>query len=262
MKVLFKPIVVCVMALSIFSCQELVTCESIEQSEMTMLFDISDPDLYEDIVEDLNGNLPHFMQLTKFASINECEQATLSIGNLSAKDELVTRTNSILIDQKGLSGAEIRKRANPTPVMELMKTAIKEYTELSNDEEYTSSTNILVSLVKSITSFDEEADNTLLIFSDMVINNTSENINFYRKIPEKSNTTITNLVDKNLLATLQEKLDNGLRVNIIVVLKNEPNNKVKKREVKEFWVDAFSVLELENVQFIDNLSNKIVWESK
>jgi hypothetical protein len=173
---------------------------------------------------------------------------------------LVTRTSSIVVDQKGLSGTEIRKRANPTPVMDLMKKAINEYTELSKNEEYTSSTNILVNLVKSIASFEDDADNTLLIFSDMVINNKAENINFYRAIPGKSNAIINNLVDKSLLATLQEKIDNGLRLNVIVVLKNEPNNKVKKRNVKEFWIDVFNVLELENVQFIDNLSNKIVWD--
>ncbi len=260
MKIFVKPLMACVIAFSIFSCQELVTCNEIDKTDMTMLFDISDSDLYQDIVDDLNSNLPHFMKQTKFANIGECEQASLSIGNLSAKDELVTRTSSIVVDQKGLSGTEIRKRANPIPLMDLMKKAINEYTELSKDEEYTSSTNILVNLVKSIASFEDDADNTLLIFSDMVINNKAENINFYRAIPEKSNATINNLVDKSLLATLQEKIDNGLRLNVIVVLKNEPNNKVKKRNVKEFWIDVFNVLELENVQFIDNLSNKIVWD--
>ena len=262
MKMSIKAIMTCVIAFSTFSCQELVICKEIELTNVSMLFDISDPDLYKDIVEDLNSNLSHFMKQTKFANIEECEQATLTIGNLSAKDEFVTRTRAIVIDQKGLSGAEIRKRANPTPVMELMKSTIKEYTEFSKNKEYTSSTTILVNLLKCLTSFDEEADNSLLIFSDMVINNKAENINFYREIPEKSNTTIITLADKVLLDELHEKMNNGLRVNVIVVLKSEPHHKVKKRDIKEFWIDAFKVLGLENVQFIDNLSNKIVWETK
>lgn len=256
MKKLFFAIA---MLTALSSCNEIGKCTDINQSVMTMLFDVSDEELYAEIQEDINANFAVFMKQTQFASLGECKEAEMVLGTLSAKDELKLRKATIGITQKGLSGQEKRNQANPAKVVQLIKGSLAEYAELSKSSTYNSSTNILQTTVKSIVAVDESKQQTLVIFSDMVANNKIEGINFYRSIPKDVGGTIRKLVDSELLNQLESKVSNGLEVNLIIVLKNEPNNKVKKKDVKEFWSNSYSHLGLEQVQFIDNLSNNIVW---
>lgn len=247
--------------LSLTSCENLTTCEEVEKSEMVMLFDISDEELFAEINEDITTNFSHFMSQTKFANVQECQVAKLSVGNLSAKDELKMKSASVGITEKGLSGHEMRKRGNPTPVVQLVKESLLNYTEMSQDATYNSSTNILGTMVKSIVGLDTESENTLVLFTDGVIFNKVEDVNFYKSIPTDVNSTIRKLIDPFLLKNLEDKLTEGLEINIIVVLKDEQGGKVKKRDVKTFWSHAFKALNIDDVQYIDNLSNKIQWEN-
>jgi hypothetical protein len=247
------------MLTALSSCNEMGKCTDIDQSVMTMLFDVSDEQLFTEIEGDLKANFAQFMKQTKFATIGECEEAELVLGTLSAKDELEIRKATVGLTQKGLSGQEKRNQANPAKVVQLIKSSLAEYAELSKLPTYNSSTNILQTTVKSIVAVDESTQQTLVIFSDMVANNKIEGINFYRSVPKDVGGTVRKLVDSELLNQLESKVSNGLEVNLIVVLKNEPNNKIKKKDVKEFWSKCFSHLGLEQVQFIDNLSNNIEW---
>jgi len=247
------------MLTALSSCNEMGKCTDIDQSVMTMLFDVSDEELFAEIEDDLNANFALFMKQTQFANLRECQEVEMVLGTLSAKDELKIRKATVGITQKGLSGQEKRNQANPAKVVQLIKSSLTEYAELSKSSTYNSSTNILQTTVKSIVAVDESKPQTLVVFSDMVANNKIEGINFYRSIPKDVGGTVRKLVDSELLNQLESKISNGLELNLIVVLKNEPNNKVKKKEVKEFWSKCFSHLGLEQVQFIDNLSNNIVW---
>lgn len=241
------------------SCNEIGKCKDIDQFVMTMLFDVSDEQLFSEIEEDLNSNFPIFMKQTKFATIDECEETELVLGTLSAKDELKIRKATIGITQKGLSGQEKRKKTNPAKVVRLIKTGLSEYAELSKSSNYNSSTNILQTCIKSIVAVDESKQHSLVVFSDMVINNKIEKVNFYRSIPKDIESTVRKLVDTELLNQLESRISDGLELNLIVVLKNEPKGKVKKKQVKEFWSNTFNYLGIK-VQFIDNLTNKISWE--
>jgi hypothetical protein len=107
---------------------------------------------------------------------------------------------------------------------------------------------------------DDYSENTLLLFSDMIINNKTENVNFYREIPKDVGGTIRKLIDPILLNNFKDKIASGMEIKVIVVHKNEPNNKVNKKDVKAFFIKCFQEMEITDIQFIDNLTNKILWD--
>jgi|SaaInlStandDraft_3_1057020.scaffolds.fasta_scaffold20178_2 hypothetical protein len=259
-KIAVTRLIISSMAMIIFtSCQNLITCREINKYDMTILLDISDELLFDEINHDLVSNFQTFMAQTKFANIQECQEVKMNLGYLSGKDELNLRSVSIGINQKGLSGREKRNRSNPIPVVNLIKRTLKDYSDMSMDEEYNSSTNIVQTTLKTIVGMETDVENTLLIFSDMVINNKTENVNFYRFIPTNAGESIRKLIDITLLGELQKKLEEGLEVKVIIILKNEVGKKVKKKNVKDFWNDFFKILQLDDIQFIDNCSNHIKW---
>ena len=242
------------------SCSEFMNCKNMNKQEVLFLFDISDAKLYTETCSDLKDNLIKFYENAPFRKLKECESLTFTIGNLSAKDELSTTSSSISIDQKGISGNEIKKRGNPRILLKALSDRTQQYKTLSENKEYNASTNICQTLLKSIVNLGDEGNNTILIFSDMVVNNKLERVSFYSKVPSDISGTIEKLVDPLLISSVKERLDSGLDLRIIVVLKNEPQGKVKKKEIKAFWKNAFDNLGLKDVQFIDNLSNKIQWD--
>jgi len=259
-KLIYQTIWVTILFTGLSSCGELTTCQELSSSETTMLLDVSDEKLFAEILNDFEQNLPHFMSKTPFAQLNECEKATLTIGNFSGKEELSKRSKTISIEQKGLSGAEKRKRGNPGGVMKMLKNSLDNYQEMSKDPSYNSATNITQTLVKAILEMNVEAENTLLLFSDMVINNKTESVNFYKTIPSELQSTMDKLIDDVLWDRLKSKTEEGLNVKVVIVLKSEPKNKVSKKAVKSFWIKALGHIGLTDVQVIDNLSNSIVWD--
>lgn len=255
-----KLISMLILLILINSCKNFSECETIEKSELALLIDISDAELYTEIKNDMVDNFSKFMGESPFGNIKACKSLEVTVGNLSGKDELSIQSATIGIDRKGLSGNDQRMLSNPAPIVNLIKTSLDKYTELSSDEKYNSSTNILQTVIKSIIGMGDDSDNTLLISSDMVINSKIAEVNFYKTVPKDAGATIQKLIDPALLQNFKDKIESGIQLKIVVNHKNDPLGKVNKMAVKEFWINCFQALDIENVQFIDNLTNTIQWD--
>lgn len=257
-KLIILSVIIALM-IGISSCKNLTTCQKIENSDLIMLVDISDENLFNEIKEDILNNLPVFMQESKLGMVDECQTFRMSIGNLSGQDVLNLQSAKIGIEKKGLSGNEKKRLSNPQAIKNLINKSLNEYDTKSKDLKFNSSTNILQTVVKSIIGMDENSDNTLVIFTDLVENNKSSNVNFYKSVPKEDeiDIIIEKLVDPILLNGFKNKIDEGTEVKIVVVQKAEPNGKVNKRDLKVFWEKCFISLGIEDVKFIDNLTNKI-----
>ena len=247
------------------SCQSIGKCEEIQKGDTTILIDISDNELFQEIRSDIKTNFPEFMRMNSFEEIfiksEECKQLKLSIGALSAKDELSIAHTSVGTNKRGLSRKERRKQNSSEPIIQLVKETLDNYSEMSEDDNYNSSTNILNTILKAIVSMDVEAQNTLFVFSDMIINNKKEGVNFYKSIANNVKPTLQKLIDPNLLQGYKNQMEEGLELKIVVVLKEEQRGKIKTKDVKAFWIAAFNTIGLNDVQFIDNLSNRVIlWE--
>lgn len=242
--------------ISISSCSSLVECDSIKERHAFILMDVSDKTLFAEIEHDLNSNFPGFMQRTGLGEISPCECFTFSFAHFGGQETLKIASKSIAINRKGLSREEERRLSNPTPLVQLMKSKLDEYNELTNDRTIVSSTNIANVLVKSINQAEPESDNIFLLFTDGVEN--SRNLNLYKEKPDAEDLSflMQHVIEPTELERFQQLKDQGLKAEIIMVLKAEPKNKVDRRYVKSFWMNFFDQLELP-YQFIDNLSNQV-----
>ncbi len=250
-----------ILMLSTIGCNNLKpNCNKVIKKEMILLMDVSDESLFTEIKNDVSENFSMFMKDAPFGKINDCETFKMSIGNLSGLDELNIKSAKIGIVKKGMSGKDKQKYSNPTPLIRLLKNSLSDYSAMSTDIKYNNSTNILQTTIKAIVGMGDDSENTLLIFSDMIINNKTEKVNFYREIPKDVGGIIRKLIDPVLLNKFKEKIASGMELKVIVVHKNEPKNKVNKKKVKAFWVKCFKDLEIGNVQFKDNLTNNILWD--
>lgn len=236
------------------------SCDEIEENNLTMLIDISDEKLYKEIEADITSNFPAFMNDAPFGKIEECEVFKMTIGNFSGVDELHISESQIGITKRGLSATDKRRLSNSRPLINLLYTSLEKFNEQSKNTKYNNATNLTQTIVKAIVGMSEEAQNTLLISSDMIINNKTEKINFYKNIPKDAGATLRNIIDPELLDKFKTKVDSGIELKVIIIHKNEPKKKVNKKEVKAFWVKCFEELEIEDIQFIDNLTNKILWD--
>lgn len=259
MKTIKRIIIILIFSAAVNSgCTHMTQCESIDRSHLYLIMDISDNRLFQEIERDLLNNFPRFMQATKLAEIDVCEEFTLSVAHLSGKEALELSSERIGIDQKGLSKKEERRRSNPAPLANLLKFKVSEFKELSQRADMTSGSNIANTIFKTLIQCDFECSNTILIFSDMVENNTE--INFYRGIPHKENVSneIFKVADPILVKTYKDLKAGGLDAKIIIVLKPEPSGKIKLREIRAFWQQFFKELAMEEqVVFIDNLTNPV-----
>lgn len=256
---LIKLVVIVAAVNLLISCERLTTCQSISHAELTMLIDISDEHLFNEIQEDIKNNLPVFFQQSSLGDVGECQTFQMTIGNLSGQDVLNMESAKIGIEKKGLSGNQKKRLSNPQIVKNLIIKSLNDFSIKSKDQKYNSSTNILQTVVKSILSMEDNAENVLIIFSDLVENNVSSKVNFYQGIPSEDeiDLIIEKLVDPILLNELKNRMDEMYDVKIIIVQKAEPNGKVNKRDLKIFWEKSFKSLGIDNVKFIDNLTNKI-----
>lgn len=238
-------------------CSSLTECDNIKQSEAIILIDVSDPLLFNEIEKDITQNFPGFMQRTRMGSINPCQRFTLSFAHLSSKDALELSSESISISRKGLSRKEEKKQANPAPLVRLLKQKIDDFRLLTNNSNMTSGSNIANVLFKTIIQTNPDANNVILLFSDMVENN---QVNFYKKIPDEKDIplVIEKMIEPTVLQKFKSIQERGLETKIIIVLKPEPSGKTSLREIKKFWTTLFSELNLDGqVQFIDNLTNAV-----
>lgn len=250
-----------ILTMSVIGCDNLsTTCDEINQKEFVMLLDVSDKNLFAEIKNDIKTNFSFFMKESPFEKAKECETLKMSIGHLSAVDELSIKSAEIGIIKKGLSGIDKNRLSSPAPLINLLKNSLEKYTEMSLDLKYNNSTNILQTVVKAIIGMGDDSDNTLLISSDFIINNKTEKVNFYKNIPNDVGGTLRKLIDPDLLSKYKEKIASGMELKVIVIHKTEINNRVNKKIVKVFWMKCFQELEITDVQFIDNLTNKIIWD--
>ncbi len=244
---------------TVFGCNSLTQCESIECREAIMLIDVSDHRLFNEIQDDIKQNLPGFMQRTGLSSIDPCQKFTMSFAHLSGKEALEIKSASISISKKGQSRNAEKAQSNPQPIVTLLQKTLTEYQALSNDQEMTSRSNIANTLFKTIIhTKDDVSDQVIMLFSDMVENN--HLINFYKKVPREEDVddAIGKMIDPTILEKFYAKQEEGIITQIIIVLKPEPSGKVPLRDVKIFWTALFKKLKLdEQVQFIDNLTNPV-----
>lgn len=237
------------------------TCEDMQEYELATIIDVSDKDLYKEIQEDIIANFPVFMKNAPFGNLQECETFKMSIANFSGRDELSIKSTKMGIAKKGLSSTERRRLSNPKPLIDLLKSSLKEYEQMSLDDKFTNSTNITQTILKTVIGMSDESESTLLISSDMIVNNKAEEVNFYKNVPIDVGENLRKLVEPSLLQQFNEKLESGLDLKVIVVHKNEPKNKVNKKNVKAFWIKAFEELNIKDYLFIDNLTNKVTsWD--
>lgn len=243
-------------AVAIWSCASLIDCEEIRERHAFILMDVSDKALFRDIENDLKSNFPGFMQRTGLGNIAPCECFTFSFAHFGGKETLKIASRSIAINRKGLSRDEERRLANPTPLVQLMRTKIDEYNKLTDDREIISNTNIANVLIKTINQAEPSADNIFLLFTDGVEN--SQHLNLYRDKPanHELGSLLTRMIEPAELEKFRLLRDRGLQAEIVMVLKSEPTKKVDRRYIKTFWINIFEQLQLP-YQFVDNLSNQV-----
>ena len=246
----------CTIMLALPSCNSLIECESITLRQATFLMDVSDKKLFTDIENDLNANFPTFMQKSGLGNISPCESFTLAFAQLSSKEELDIVSATINISRKGLSKKEEQAQANPVPLVNLMKQQISGYKLLTDDPQLTSGSNICNVLLKAINQSNPDAENYFFLFSDMVENNLQ--VNFYKKVPDKKDARliIEKMIEPSVLEKFRQLQKSGMQVKVIVVMKAEPTGKTNQRLVKDFWIEVFKELKIDEV-FVDNLSNNI-----
>lgn len=238
------------------SCNSLIECDNITHRQATLLVDVSDKKLFDEIENDLTKNFPVFMQKTGLGNISPCESFTLSMVQISSDEELEVASASISISRKGQSKRKEKEESSPLLLVRLLKQKIIDYKQLVINPEVTTGTNICNVLLKSIIQTSPEAQNYFIVFSDMVENN--DQLNLYRKIPDKTMIpqVLKNVIEPIVMNEFQERQRFGVQDKVIIVMKEEPNGKTNKRIVKDFWIEVFKELKLE-VLFIDNLTNNL-----
>lgn len=257
-----SKITICLLIMAMLSvlngCGSFSECREMQQKEVLILLDVSDPRLFKEIQEDLMANFGGFMSGTDFGSIDNCQCLNLSVAYLGGREALEMASASISITRKGLSRTEQKELANPAPLVKLIRSKMEEFEKLSQTPEMTEESYIATVVIKSIVHLNHDAESMILVFSDMVENN--QTINFYRQIPpagEISSVT-EKMIDPVLLKQFRDRMVEGMDTRIIIVQKPEPADKTQLREVKEFWAAFLKELKLDGqVQFIDNLSNPV-----
>ncbi len=231
-------------------------CDRIEKRELILLFDLTDPALFNDIKLDINENFGDFMNRTGLAEINACEEFRLGIAPITSSDYLNIQFSSISVPRRNLSRNAEQHLANPKPLVDFLNHKIEEFSSMSNDPKITAMSVIANVFIKALINSDHEAESTIIFFSDLVEN--SGQVNFYRRIPASSEipVIISRMVEPSELRKLEAIQRQGLTANVVVVHKPEPSGKPETRAVKQFWIDLFDHLKIP-VQFIDNLTNKI-----
>ena len=250
-------IVITITLLPSCSCSSLIECESISQRQLTMLVDVSDSILFNGIDKDIQTNFPVFMQKSKLGNVSPCQSFTLSFAHLSSQEALELSSETIKITRKRQSQKEENKEANPAPLIKLLTQKMDDdYRLLSKQPEMTTGSNIANVLLKAINQSNPDAENVIILFSDMVENNAQ--LNLYKKIPDKKDIpqVMEKLIEPSVMEKFKQLQQEGLQIKIVLVLKPEPAGKANQRNIKIFWTEVFKALKL-NVQIVDNLSNQI-----
>ncbi len=250
-----KAGIVIILSLLIVGC-DISECEKVKSSEVSFLIDISDPSLFEEARNDIKTNLPKFMSKLGLESIEECHQLTVSIAPLSARDELRISTETIGVNQKGLSRKQVKAMGNPKPIIQMISKSLNEYEGLKDLKDYNSGSSIGNQILKAMMNMKASGNSTLVIISDLIINDGK--FSLYKKIPNDIDTEIIESVfDPRLLEEYLEdySIESAPSIVLVQLQAIEGHMKTKRGEIATFWKSLLVEGLEQNVTIVDNLSN-------
>ncbi|MEJ2004750.1 MAG: hypothetical protein P8X57_07260 [Cyclobacteriaceae bacterium] len=255
MNLIIRSILILILLLS--GCNKLIECDNIVSREAVMIIDVTDQQLFNEIKADLSSNLPLFMKRTGLAEISPCEQFTLTLVPITSNEGLMSKSETIAITRKGQSYRTEQQQASPAPLVNLIRTELTSFSAMTEDADLTSGSNIANVILKALTHSTPGNGTTLIIFSDMIENN--QYLNMYRHVPDSSEMVhvIETLIDPIVLKNFKARQAEGLETEVLIVFKENQLDKVKTstRDIRSFWSALMGELGIQNVQFLDNLSN-------
>lgn len=231
-------------------------CKNVKSSEVTFLIDISDPRLFEEASDDIKNNLPSFMSKLGLASMEECHQLTVSIAPLSARDELRISTETIGVNQKGLSKKQVKEMSSPRPIIQMISKSLNEYEDLKDLKDYNSGSSIGNQILKAMMQMKASGQSTLVIISDLISND--ERFSLYKNIPDEITTeVIESVFDPRLLEEFLEDYAYETAPSIMLVQLQavESHMKAKRGDIATFWKAVLEEGLEQDVTIMDNLSN-------
>lgn len=231
-------------------------CESVKSSEVTFLIDISDPRLFEEASDDIKANLSRFMSGLGLSEMKECHQLTVNIAPLSARDELRISSQTIGVDQQGLSRKQVREKSSPRPIIQMISRSLNEYDGLKELDDYNSGSSIGNQILKAMLKMNGSGQSTLVIISDLISND--GRFSLYKGIPDEVSTEVMERVfDPRLLEEFSQTYAPGDAPAIVLVQLQAVENSMKARrgDLATFWKTVLVEGLGQDVTIMDNLSN-------
>ena len=250
-----KLIVIVLCSFMIASC-DVMECEKVQSSEVTFLIDISDPRLFEEASDDIKSNLSRFMSKLGLNSMGECHQLTVNIAPLSARDELKMSTQTVGVNQQGLSRKKVKEMSNPRPIVQMISRSLNEYEGLKELDDYNSGSSIGNQILKAALQMKESGQSTLVIISDLISND--ERFSLYKRIPTQIDTEVMESVfDARLLEEFSQTYAVGEAPAIVLVQLQavESHMRAKRGDLAAFWKTVLGEGLEQDVTIVDNLSN-------
>ncbi len=241
--------------LIITSC-DVMECENVKSSEVTFLIDISDPRLFEEASDDIKSNLSRFMSKLGLTSMGECHQLTVNIAPLSARDELKMSSETIGVDQQGLSRKKVKEMSNPRPIIQMISRSLNEYDGLKELDDYNSGSSIGNQILKAMLQMSGSGQSTLVIISDLISND--ERFSLYKSIPRAVDAEVLEAVfDTRLLEEFSQTYAEGEAPAIVLVQLQavESHMKARRGDLATFWKTILAEGLDQDVTIVDNLSN-------
>ena len=235
---------------------DVMECESVKSNEVTFLIDISDPKLFDEAREDIRSNLSKFMTNLGLSAVDECHQLTVNIAPLSARDELKMSSETIGVNQQGLSRKQVREMSNPRPIIQMISKSLDEYDGLKELDDYNSGSSIGNQILKAMLQMKGSGQSTLVIISDLISND--ERFSLYKRIPSEIDTEVMESVfDARLLDEFSSTYATSEAPAIVLVQLQavESHMKAKRGQLAAFWEAVLGEGLDQNVSIVDNLSH-------
>lgn len=221
---------------------------------LTILVDATDTTVYNSIYQDFNTNLDAFFKQTGLADLEKGALLTVKIAPIDASGELTLNQVSLGVPKNSdLSGRERELACDPQVILKMLVDEFDHYKTIAQNQEQLYSPIIDV-LLKACREMDCDRE-LLLIFTDGLEN--SAYLNMYKnKIPtgEDQVANVVDRVDQVLWKEAKQKVAECCP-QIVFVLKSMSLD--KKAQTKLFYGELCRQLGVNDVQFIDNMSNTI-----
>ena len=235
---------------------DVMECENVQSSEVTFLIDISDPKLFEEASDDIKSNLSKFMSGLGLAAVGECQQLTVNIAPLSARDELKMSSETIGVNQQGLSRKQVREMSNPRPIIQMISRSLSEYDGLKELDDYNSGSSIGNQILKAMLQMKGSGQSTLVIISDLISHD--ERFSLYKRIPSEIDTEVMESVfDARLLDEFSRTYSTAEAPSITLVQLQavESHMRAKRGALASFWKAVLAEGLGQDVTIVDNLSH-------